>query len=102
MATNIVVNPTELEAASGIIGELNAQLTEKLNEFRNIVKGLAEVWDSTTSRKTMEAIDSLAVHFEEYQNVIEEYKTQMYKIAEEYSAREASIASNAENVEYFM
>ncbi len=102
MATNIIVNPTELESAAGIIDGLNNDLTNKLYEFKAKVTGLSEVWDSTTSRKTMDAIASLEKHFAEYHDVIDDYKNQMIKIAEEYSSREAAIAANAENVEYFM
>lgn len=102
MATNIIVNPTELETVSGQIETKNTSLKDKLDEFAKKFDEISQTWESTASTKTKEAIDSLKPHFQEYFDVVNDYAAQMKAIAEEYSTKETVNTSNAENVEFFM
>ena len=59
MATNIIVNPTELETISGQIESKNNTLKEKLDEFAKKFDEISQTWDSSASRRTFDAINSL-------------------------------------------
>ena len=102
MATNIIVNPTELENVAGQIDTKNTALKEKLDEFAKKFDEISQTWESTASSRTKEAIDSLKPHFQEYFDVVSEYAVQMRAIADEYSTKETVNASNAENVGFFI
>ena len=102
MATNIIVNPTELETVAGQIDTKNTALKEKLDEFAKKFDEISQTWESSASRKTMDAINSLKPHFQEYFDVVSEYAVQMRAIADEYSTKETVNASNAENVGFFI
>lgn len=102
MATNIIVNPTELETVAGQIDTKNTALKEKLDEFAKKFDEISQTWESTASSRTKEAIDSLKPHFQEYFDVVSEYAVQMRAIADEYSTKETVNASNAENVGFFI
>ena len=102
MATNIIVNPTELENVAGQIDTKNTALKEKLDEFAKKFDEISQTWESTASTKTKDAINSLKPHFQEYFDVVSEYAVQMRAIADEYSTKETVNASNAENVGFFI
>ncbi len=102
MATNIIVNPTELESDAGIISGINDDLTAQLEEFKVKVTSLSEVWKSRASERTMEAINSLAPHFEEYRATIAQYVDTMKQIATEYSEKEGMNAQSADTTADFI
>lgn len=102
MATNIIVNPTELENASQQISAWNDQLYNKLIEFKNMVTSLQETWQSRASERTMEAINNLAPRFEDYKATIDDYVVNMRAIAQEYSDKEGMNATNADSTAEFI
>ncbi len=102
MATNIIVNPTELETISGQIESKNNTLKEKLDEFAKKFDEISQTWDSSASRRTFDAINSLKPHFDEYFQVVSDYAVQMKAIAAEYTEKEGSNKSSADTTAEFM
>ena len=102
MATNIIVNPTELENVAGRIDTKNTALKEKLDEFAKKFDEISQTWESSASRKTMDAINSLKPHFQEYFDVVSSYAVQMKAIAQEYSEKEQSNVTSANTTADFI
>ncbi len=102
MATNIIVNPTELETVSGQIDAKNTSLKEKLEEFAKKFDEISQTWDSSASRRTFDAINTLKPHFDEYFQVVNDYAVQMKAIAAEYTEKEGFNTSSADTTAEFI
>lgn len=102
MATNIIVNPTELETVSGQIETKNTSLKDKLEEFAKKFDEISQTWDSSASRRTFDAIKTLKPHFDEYFQVVSDYAAQMKAIADEYSDKEAKNITSADTTATFI
>ncbi|MCQ2495541.1 MAG: WXG100 family type VII secretion target [Lachnospiraceae bacterium] len=75
MAGNsITVNTDQVEAIAAKLDDLNAQLREQLEEGRNTINNLENIWTGEASQATVSSFGQFANnYFQNYEDVIKQY-----------------------------
>lgn len=74
LGNNVTVSTEQVEQIATNIETLNKQLAEKLQESKEAVDGLANVWTGEAATETIESFAAFAgKYFETYEEVIRNY-----------------------------
>jgi len=91
----IRISLNEVTRTAGTIRSLNGELDARLQDIRNEMKALEQVWQSDASTTIRQRFESLAPRFEDYKNVVNSYATFLDGAVQQYEGTEQSINSNA-------
>jgi len=98
MANNFTINidTAQMRTTANTINELNKKLTTKLFDIREVVIKMNQDWQSSAGDAVINKMKGLETRFNEYFNIIQDYKTFLERTAASYDSTEHTLKENAE------
>ena len=78
------------------IKEKNDKLNQDLIDIQSLINGLAGEWESDSASKIREKITGMKNRFEQYYQVVDNYRKFLSNTAEQYRTAEGTNTANAD------
>lgn len=93
----ILISFIRMLETSGMLRQLNRELTEALYQMKSHMNELEGNWESEASLAIRERFNALEPRFQQYHDVIDAYARFLDLTVQHYEATEKSLKNNAEN-----